>query len=108
MGDPSTSGNKGSGVPAWPPPPIPLYPSPPRAASMLFAAAAAVAGFLGYCNAAGGLAVLSLAFNLWDYYGSRGAGRPRGGGVSGGGVSGGGSTGQTSEGSERGVKVDSY
>jgi hypothetical protein len=97
--------NRGGGpvVPTWPPPrPLPAFPPPPRALSMLFAAASAVAGFLGYCNAAGGLAVLSLAFNLWDYYGTRGAGRPRGGGVSGGGGTG------PAEGSERGVKAGLY
>jgi hypothetical protein len=63
--------NRGVGVGPYPPP----KPSPPRALSFVFAAGAAVAAFLGYCDAAGGLALLSLATNLWDFYQSRGPSR---------------------------------
>ncbi|HKI06477.1 MAG TPA: hypothetical protein VKK31_31150 [Thermoanaerobaculia bacterium] len=62
--------NTGAGVKPYP------RPSPPRALSFAFGALAAVAGFLGYCEVSGGLALLSLAFNLWDFYQYRG-GSPR-------------------------------
>jgi hypothetical protein len=51
---------------------------------MVFAAGAVVAGFLGYCVAAAILALLSLIFNLWDFFQRRGAGRPKGGATGGG------------------------
>jgi hypothetical protein len=63
--------DKGAGVGSYPPPsPI----SGPRALSLVFAAAAAIAAFLGYCTAAGVLALLSLAFNVWDLFQTRGRG----------------------------------
>lgn len=65
------NGSGATEVPTWPPPPSPA----PRMASFFFAGAAAVAGFLGYCTIAGVLALLSLIFNLWDYFQRRG---PRG------------------------------
>jgi len=60
--------NRGVGVGPYPPP----RPSPPRALSFVFAAGAAAAAFLDYCDVAGGLALLSLATNLWDFYQYRG------------------------------------
>jgi hypothetical protein len=46
-----------------------------RTLSFVFGGGAAVAGCLGYCKTAGGLALLSLVFNLWDYFQERGRGR---------------------------------
>jgi hypothetical protein len=80
-----TKTNPPPGIDGWPPPTaIPILPPPPRAFSMVFAAGAVVAGFLGYCMAAAILALLSLIFNLWDFYQRRGTGRPRGGATGGG------------------------
>lgn len=67
------NGNTASEVPSWP---------PPRATTMLMlsfatAGAAAIAGFLGFCLWAGILALLSLIFNLWDFFQGRGS-RPSG------------------------------
>lgn len=67
MGDTSTdpNPNTGPGVAGWPPPTT-------RMASFAFGAAAVIAGLLGYCLLAAILALLSLIFNLWDYFGNRG------------------------------------
>ena len=51
-------------VPSWPPPRA----SAMRLFSFVTAGAAAAAGFLGYCWWAGILALLSLLFNLWDFF----------------------------------------
>jgi hypothetical protein len=69
MGD--NTSNPPPGVTGWPPPGVPLI----RTLSFAFGGAAAVAGCLGYCKTAGGLALLSLVFNLWDYFQGRGRGR---------------------------------
>jgi hypothetical protein len=50
-------------------------PPPPRVARVLSFAlgiAAAAAGFAGYCELAGGLALASVGFNLADYFMKRG------------------------------------
>ena len=61
-------------------PELPSWP-PPRASAMLMlsfltAGGAAGAGFLGYCLWAAILALLSLIFNLWDFF-SRKKSRPK-------------------------------
>jgi len=60
------NGAVGSGAGSYPPP-SPII-SPPRALSLVFAAGAAIAGFLGFCLWAAILALLSLIFNLWDLF----------------------------------------
>ncbi len=56
--------------------PIEVFPPPrPRAAQALafaFTAGAAVAGFLGFCLAAGILATLGLVFGVLDFFQTRG------------------------------------
>lgn len=106
MGDNSTDGNKGSGVPAWPPPATAM-----RIMSFAFGGGAAIAGFLGYCDLAAILALLSLVFNLWDFFQSRGAGRPKGdatGGGPGRGYSETGAQGSTAEAPGRTDRPDRY
>ena len=61
-------------------PEIPSWP-PPRASAMMVlslvtAGGAAIAGFLGYCLWAAILALLSLLFNLGDFF-SRKKSRPK-------------------------------
>ena len=65
------------------PPQDPPYPPPKisvvRALSYATGGAAATAGFLGCCQAAGILALISLGLNLWDFFQnqSRGENPPR-------------------------------
>jgi hypothetical protein len=109
MGDNNTTGNTGSGVPAWPPPRIPVM----RMMSFALGGAAVIAGFLGYCKLAAILALLSLVFNLWDFFQGSGSGRPNTrtpadtAGASGTGYSGG-APGPTSTGPGRTDKPDRY
>ena len=66
-----TMGERVPELPSWP---------PPRAMRMLsFATAggAAIAGFLGFCLWAAILALLSLIFNLWDFFMTRKKSRPK-------------------------------
>lgn len=60
-------------------PVIPLPPPPPaRLASLLFALAAAIAGFLGFSRTAAIFASLSLGTNVLDYLTRRPAGEKAG------------------------------
>ena len=60
-------------VKSYPPPVVAVLPPPrpPKVLSLVTAGAAATAGFLGYCEAAGILALLSLVFGLWDFFQTR-------------------------------------
>jgi hypothetical protein len=60
------------GVTGWPPP----KPTAMRTLSFAFGGAAAIAGCLGYCLPAAILALLSLIFNLWDFF-QGGSGKPK-------------------------------
>src|ERR1700694_4531580 len=63
-------------VKSYPPPGMmmiaPPPPSPPRLLDLITAAADATAGFLGCCEVAGILALLSLIFGFWDFFQNRG------------------------------------
>jgi len=60
-------------VKSYPPPSPMIYvpPPPPKVLSLVTAGAAATAGFLGWCEIAGVLALLSLVFGLWDLFQTR-------------------------------------
>ncbi len=60
-------------VKSYPPPllRIPPPPSPPRILNFVTAGAAATAGFLGFSEVAGVLALLSLIFGFWDFFQNR-------------------------------------
>ncbi len=61
-------------VKSYPPPrPMMLFPppSPPQILNLVMAGAAATAGFLGYCEVAGILALLSLVFGFWGVFQDR-------------------------------------
>jgi hypothetical protein len=45
--------------------------------SFAFGVGTAIAGFLGFCTLAGILALVSLLFNLWDFFQGRGSGTPK-------------------------------
>jgi hypothetical protein len=69
----SGNGNTVPPVTSYPPPKpmmAPL-PSPPRLLNLVTAAAAATAGFLGFSEVAGILALLSLIFGFWDAFQNR-------------------------------------
>ena len=75
-----TRGETGPTVPAWPPPQAQMA----RTLSFVTAGGAATAGFLGCCLnlpgaclTAGILALLSLVFNLWDFFQRPGRGAYR-------------------------------
>lgn len=51
-------------LPSWPPPRM----SAMRVLSLVTAGGAAAAGFLDFCLWAAILALLSLLFNLWDFF----------------------------------------
>jgi hypothetical protein len=70
MGD--NTGTIPPGATGWPPPRSNAI----RLLSFAFGAGAAIAGFLGFCTLAGILALLSLLFNLWDFFQDRGSGTP--------------------------------
>ncbi|HSS75912.1 MAG TPA: hypothetical protein VLV54_04125 [Thermoanaerobaculia bacterium] len=64
-------GNTAPPVKSFPPPiamKAPPRPSPPQILSLVTAGAAATAGFLGCCEVAGVLALLSLIFGFWDFF----------------------------------------
>ena len=63
-------------LPSWPPP----RNSAMRMLSFVTAGGAAVAGFLGFCLWAAILALLSLLFNLWDFFTQKKS-RPKSGSV---------------------------
>ncbi len=71
MGD--GDGTTSPPVKSYPPPSPIVYvpPPPPKVLSLVTAAAAATAGFLGCCEIAGILALLSLVFGFWDLFQTR-------------------------------------
>ncbi|MEA2603574.1 MAG: hypothetical protein QOF89_4566 [Acidobacteriota bacterium] len=58
-------------VKSYPPPSPIVAPPPPKVLGLVTAAAAATAGFLGYSEVAGILALLSLVFGFWDLFQTR-------------------------------------
>jgi hypothetical protein len=67
MGD--STGTTSPPVKSYPPPqPIFVPPPPPKVLGLVTAAGAATAGFLGYSEVAGVLALLSLVFGFWDLF----------------------------------------
>lgn len=68
-------GNTAPPVKSYPPPRPMMLPSPPKLLALVASGAAATAGFLGYSEVAGVLALLSLIFGFWDFFQTRDAHR---------------------------------